>query len=174
MPHRKAALFAPLILLATACVGMPEIDATKPPVAATPAFDVFVFFDGRLEGRGRLNTIFSGTVPLQVESTGRIEGDRLRLSQIIREGDKPARTREWIIRQVAPGRYAGTLTDAEGEVRGETTGNRLRLTFTMKGGLPVEQWLTLSPDGRRAYNVLTVRKFGLPVARLAEDIRKLD
>jgi hypothetical protein len=174
MPLRTSALLAPLALLASACVGLPEIDATQPPVAATPRFDVFTFFDGRLEGQGRLATIASATVPIQVASTGRIEGDRLRLSQTIRQGDKPARTREWIIRQVAPNRYAGTLTDAEGHVRGEVTGNRLRLTFTMNGGLPVEQWLTLSRDGRRAYNVLTVRKFGMPVAMLAEDIRKLD
>ena len=153
---------------------MPDIDATQPPVAAVPQFDVFAFFDGRLEGRGRLAKIASATVPIEVDSTGRIQGGRLHLFQTIREGDKRPRTREWIIRQVAPGRYTGTLTDAEGEVRGEAAGNRLRLRFTMHGGLPVEQWLTLSPDGRRAYNVLTVRKFGVPVARVAEDIRKRD
>lgn len=174
MPPRKFAFLAPLALLMTACVGLPEIDATQPPVAATPQFDVFAFFDGRLEGRGRLAKIASATVPIRVDSTGHIEGDRLRLSQTIHEGDKPPRTREWVIREVAPGRYTGTLTDAEGEVHGEVTGNRLRLRFTMDGGLPVDQWLTLSPDGRRAYNVMTVRKFGVPVARLAEDIRRLD
>ena len=174
MPSRKPGFIAPLALLATACVGVPDIDATQPPAASTPRFDVFAFFNGRLDGRGRLAKIASATVPVRVDSTGRIEGGRLHLSQTIRQGDKPPRTREWIIRQVAPGRYTGTLTDAEGAIQGAVTGNRLRLTFTMNGGLPVEQWLTLSPDGRRAYNVLTVRKFRLPVARLAEDIRKLD
>lgn len=172
MPQRPFLILAPLALTVTACVGTPDIAATQPPVAAAPTFDVLRFFEGRLEGQGRLATIFSATVPVEVDSVGRRDGDTLHLVQTIRQGDKPARTRAWIIHQVGPNRYAGTLTDAEGQIRGAVDGNRLRLTFTMKGGLPVEQWLTLSPDGRRAYNLLTVRKFGIPVARLAEDIRK--
>lgn len=173
MIHRLVAALAALLMLA-ACVGAPVIDASEPAAAQTPRFDALAFFEGRLEGRGQLDTVFGGPTDIHVASSGRREGEALRLTQVIREGDKPLRTRRWVIREVAPGRYSGTLTDAKGAVTGTTHGNRLRLSFTLANGMPVEQWLTLSPDGRRAYNVLTVRKFGVPVAKLAEDIRKLD
>lgn len=79
-----------------------------------------------------------------------------------------------MLRKVSPGRYAGTLSDAQGMIAAEAQGNRLYLTFRVQGGHPAEQWLTLSTDGRRAYNELTVRRWGVPVAKLAEEIRKLD
>lgn len=170
---RSSALLASLLTLG-ACVATPAIDAQAPVAAAEPRFDALRFFEGRLEGRGRLDTILAGPVGIRVESHGRIEDGTLHLTQVIHEGEKPARTRHWTIRETSPGRYSGTLSDAQGAVTGEVHSNRLHLAFTMEGNLPTEQWLTLSPDGRRAYNVLTVRKFGLPVARLAEDIRKLD
>jgi hypothetical protein len=110
-----------------------------------------------------------------VESTGRSEADgSMSVRQTIAQGSKPPRVREWRIRSVSPGRYAGTLTDARGPVTAEKRGNALRIRFTMKGGLEAEQWLALQPGGRSAANVLHVRKFGLVVARLDETIRKLD
>ena len=42
----------------------------------------------------------------------------------------------------------------------------------MKGGLPTEQWLTLAADGRSAHNIMVVRKFGLRIALLDEEIRR--
>lgn len=173
MNLRLTASLAPLLLLG-ACVDVPSIDAERPAPAAAPVFDALRFFEGRSEGRGQLDMIVDSPVAVHVLSNGRREGDTLYLTQVVREGDKPARTREWVIREDSPGRYSGTLSDAKGPVTGTATGNQLHLSFTMRNGMPTEQWLTLSPDGRRAYNVLTVRKFGLPVAQLAEDIRKLD
>lgn len=156
-----------------ACASTPELDVPPVPAAAAPRFDALAFFAGRTEGHGRLSKVFSGTVPVRVEGSGEMRGGVLHLTQVVREGDKPARTRSWTMREDRPGHYVGSLTDADGPVTGETSGNRLHLAFTMDG-MPVEQWLTLSADGRRAYNVLKVRKFGLTVAVLSEDIRKLD
>ena len=51
-------------------------------------------------------------------------------------------------------------------------GNRLHLAFTTKGGLKVQQWLTLAADGRSAHNVLVVTKLGMRVAVLVEEIVK--
>jgi hypothetical protein len=48
------------------------------------------------------------------------------------------------------------------------------LTFPIKDGFRVEQVLTLSADGQRAYNVLKVRRMGVVVAVLAEDIRRVE
>lgn len=171
---RRPLLPLACLALLTACVDTPEIDAAQPAVAATPRFDPFTFFNGQLEGLGRLDTIFGSERDVRVASTGRVEGRTLYLSQTIHEGDKPPRTREWIIREIAPGCYHGTLTDAGSAIEGKSVGNRLHLTFELDSGLPAEQWLTLSPDGRRAYNEMIVRKFGIPVAKLAEDIRKVD
>lgn len=169
----------PLCLALAACAYTPPLAVAPIAPAAQPRFDAIAFFTGRSEGEGRLSKLFSGTEATHVESSGTLSGGVLHLVQQVREGAKPVRTREWTIREDRPGHYTGTLTDAAGgigggPVTGETDGNRLHLAFTLKGGFPTEQWLTLSPDGRRAYNVLKVRKFGVTVAVLSEDIRRVD
>jgi hypothetical protein len=145
---------------------------SRAPDAKAQPFPVFAFFEGRSEGRARLKIAFRTSEAVRVESVGRVERDTLVLRQTIFEGTKPAREREWRIREVTPGRYAGTLSDAEGPVTGEALPGRLHLAFRMKGGVAAEQWLTLAPDGRSAHNVLTARKFGIVVAALEETIRK--
>ena len=169
---KRLALLLPLAL--AGCAHTPRIAATPIAPASEPTFDVFAFFDGRSEGEGRLSKVFSGSERTQVNSFGKVEDGVLHLTQTIREGDKPQRKREWVIRKDGPNHYTGTLTDAEGPVTGEVEGNRLHLSFTMKGGFPTEQWLTLSNGRDRAYNVMKVRKFGITVAVLSEDIRKYD
>lgn len=145
-----------------------------PPTAAAPVFSAIRFFDGRTQGHGTLHKILSRGEPILVEGRGRIEpGGALVLEQDVREGGKPVKHRRWRIAEVAPGRYAGSLSDAAGPVSGETAGNRLHLHFGMNGGLDAEQWLTLSADGRVAQNRMIVRKFGIVVARLDETIRKI-
>lgn len=169
---KLTALLLPLAL--AGCAHTPRIAAAPIAPAPQPVFDVIAFFSGHSEGEGRLSKVFSGTERTQVRSFGKVEGGALHLTQIIREGDKPQRTREWVIRKDGTNHFTGTLTDAEGPVTGEVDGNRLHLSFTMKGGFPTEQWLALSHDGQRAYNVMKVRKFGVTVAVLSEDIRKHD
>jgi hypothetical protein len=124
-------------------------------------------------------------VPVRVISTGRIIVEERResawaapprrvlvIDQVVTEGDKPPRSRQWRIHEVAPGRYEGTLSDAISPVEGRVDGNRLTLRFTIKGGFKVQQDVTLSPDGRRADNLMTVSTLGVTVAVLAEDIRR--
>ena len=159
-------LALPLVLIAA--------PAPSAPAEAT-AFPLVRFFEGRTEGRGVLKVMLKARVPIRVESRGRVEPDgSLLLVQEIKEGEKPARTRSWRMREVSPGRFVGALTDAVGPAQAEARGNRLRITYRMKGGLDVEQWLTLAPGGRSAHNSMKVGKFGLPVATLDETIRKLD
>lgn len=96
------------------------------------------------------------------------------LDQIVtQQGKKPER-REWRIREVSPGRYAGSLSDATGPVEGDVTGNCLHLSYPMKSGLKIEQRIYLQPGGRTALNRMTIRKLGVTVGHLAETIRKLD
>lgn len=149
--------------------------ATAPqaaPSAPAPRFDPLVFFDGLSRGEGRLKVAMRRAKLVDVRSEGHREGDTLVLEQRVTEGGERPRTRTWQIRQVAPGRYAGTLSDADGPVSGESKGNRLHLSFSMKGGLKADQWLTLAPDGRSAHNIMKVRKLGVVVATLDETIRR--
>lgn len=166
---RHGAVLAGALAL-TACGASPEMGAY---VADGPRFVPERFFAGRGHGEATLKVILRRRVPVRVESEGRVARDgTLVLDQTIREGDKPARIRQWRIRDVGGGRYTGTLTDAVGPVTGTATGNRLTLRYTMRGGMKVRQALYLTPDGRAARNRLTVSKFGLRVAVLDERITK--
>jgi hypothetical protein len=180
---RAAAPIAAALLLG-ACVSAPQ-GLAPVALAEAPAFDPFTFFLGTSEGTGTLAKSMADDVPVRVTSTGRIETEALRestwaappqrvlvLDQVVNEGDKPARKRQWRLTEVAPGRYEGTLSDAISPVEARATGNRLVITFTIKGGFPVRQELTLAPDGRSAANVLTVTKLGMTLAVLSEEIRK--
>jgi hypothetical protein len=148
--------------------------ATPAPAAAPARFDPLAFFAGRTEGTGRLKIVLRRGRGVRVEGRGRVEQGTLVLDQRVAEEGKPPRTRTWRIRAVAPGRYAGTLSDAAGPVAGETSGDRLHLSFPMTGGLRAEQWLQLEPGGRAARNRLVVRKLGITVARLDERIVRID
>lgn len=158
------------VLSLSACVGAPPL-ATPAPV---PRFDALTFFSGQTLGTGSLKKILSSTERTVVHGTGQVDHGTLVLEQTVQEGDKSETRRTWRIREDAPGHYVGTLTDAAGPIKGEVDGDRLHLAFTMKGGLPTDQWLTLAADGRSAYNIMVVKKFGVSVAVLHEEIRKTD
>jgi hypothetical protein len=143
--------------------------------ARPPSFDPLAFFSGPSRGEGTLKIIARPRVPIRVESHGRPDGKGgIVLDQTIREGDKPARQRRWVLRQTSPTTMAGTITDNPGPVRGRLDGDRLILSYTMKGGLKAEQVLTIQPGGRRLVNRMTVRKFGLPVAHVDEVITRAE
>lgn len=142
--------------------------------AAAPAFDPVAFFAGRTEGNGSLKIVTRRRQPVRVEGHGVVDaGGGIVLDQTVRQGNDAATHRRWRLRQVAAGRYAGTLTDAVGPVSGEVLDNRLHLAFTMKGGLHAQQWLYLQPGGQVAHNRMIVSKFGVPVASLDETIARV-
>ena len=156
-------------------LGLAAFNAPTPAPARAPTFDPLAFFTGPSSGRGTLKVMTRSTVPIRVESRGRADGQGgIVLDQTIREGDKPPRQRRWVLRRTSPTTMTGTITDNPGPVRGRLDGNRLLLDYTMKGGLKAEQVLTLQPGGRSLVNRMTVRKFGLPVARVDEIITKLE
>jgi hypothetical protein len=144
------------------------------PSAGSATLDPIAFFTGRSEGEGSVDTLLGKPVKLLVESVGHKQGDTLILDQTIREGAKPARNRRWIMRPVAPGRYTGTLTDAEGPVNVTVAGPQASIRYRMRGGFDVNQQLTLQGDGRMLLNRLHVKKFGVRVAIVEETIRKMD
>jgi hypothetical protein len=164
------ASFACLFVLG--CSGAPQPSRSAAP---GPVFNVVRFFEGRSEGQARLKVIFKPARSVHVQSRGQVQPDgTLLLVQEVREEGEAPRTREWRMREVSPGRFSGTLTDAVGPVAAESSGNRFHVRYRMKGGFQAEQWLTLQPDGRTVQNLMHVTKLKVRVATLEETIRKLD
>lgn len=146
-------------------------------VAAAPAhaqFNPVEFFRGRTHGDGTLKVIFQSTTRITVDSEGRPESDgSLLLEQVIHEPGKPARTRYWRLRQTAPHRFDGTLTDAAGPVRVDLVNGHVHIRYTGKDHLDFDQWLI--PIGpKEVQNKMRVKRFGIVVAHFDEVIRKLD
>ena len=145
--------------------------------AATPAeaaFNPVEFFRGKTHGEGILKVIFQSPKKMTVDSEGTAEKDgSLVLKQIIHEPGKPPRTRYWRLRQTAPDRFEGTLTDAASAVRVDVTDKGVRIRYTAKDHLNFDQMLTpVSPTEVR--DRIRVRRFGITVANFEETIRKID
>ena len=157
------------LLALTACTAAAPPEAKQP----GPAFDPVAFFTGATHGDGKLDQIMKGVRTVTVDSVGTPEANgSLTLTQRIAMQGDPPRTRVWRLKQVAPGRYAGSLSDASGPVETVAIGRALRIRYPMKGGLMVEQWLVALPGGRALDNRLTVTKWGMRVATLHERIEK--
>ena len=148
----------------------------QPAAAATPAFRPDLFFEGRTRGTGTVTTLTSSRPRmLAVEGTGRILADgTLVLDQSVRmDGESSRRT--FSVRRAADGRWRGMLTDAAGPVEATVAGDTMRLSYRMKkGGMRMNQTLTLQPGGRVVLNRARVTLLGVTVARIEETIEKLD
>jgi hypothetical protein len=143
--------------------------------APAPPLDLTAFFNGRSHADNVLKIVFHGPTKLIVDSVGG-KGDRgdFVLIDTVHEGDKPVRTRKWVMRPAGPNHFTGTLTDATGPVDIIVNGETATVRYTMTGGLNVVQQMRLQPDGRSLSNQVDARKFGLKFARVDGTIRKLD
>lgn len=160
------------LLVLAACIASTSAPADD---RAAPPFSPLRFFEGRTEGQGEVKVVFKSPYGVRVHGKGRIEPDgSLVLVQDVEEAGKPPRHRNWHIRETAPGRFAGTLSDAIGPVLLEVIDGRFHIKFRMKGGIGIEQWLTAAPGGATVHNSMVIRKFGITVAKLEEIIRKID
>lgn len=150
--------------------------SSQPPAqqqAPTPVFDPAAFFVGHTHGEATLKIAMHPSRHVIVEGQGRLEPDgTLILDQSVQTGTAPARHRHWLFRRDGPGRWSGSLSDAAGPVSGDIVGNRLHLAFAMDGGLQAQQWLFLQAGGGVVRNIMVVRKWGVPVARLDETITR--
>ena len=165
---------ATLALLAglSGCVSAGRLPPAR---ADAPALDALGFFAGQSRGEGTLKIALRRPRAVTVASVGRWGSDGgLILDQTVTLAGQPATQRQWQLRRDGPGAFAGSLSDAAGPVAGRFEGNRLHLRFTMKGGLRADQWLALQPGGKVLHNVMIVRKFGLPLARLEEVITRME
>src|SRR5687767_11233382 len=97
--------------------------AVAAPAQAPRAFDPIAFFTGRTQGQGEFKEMLGKAKRVSVQSIGRIDrqGWLVLDQKVLVEGD-PVRRRQWRLKQVSPGKYRGTLSDAKGPVEAEMTG----------------------------------------------------
>lgn len=143
--------------------------------AAPRQLDMMAFFTGRTHADNVIKVAFKKPVPLIVDSIGG-KGDRgdFVIIDTVHEGDKPVRQRKWIIHPTGPNRFGGSLSDATGPVDVAIEGEGATIRYTMKGGLKIEQVISLQDGGRTASNRVVAKKFGLTFAHVDGTIRKLD
>jgi hypothetical protein len=155
----RAALAASILLLAA---------------APATAFNPVEFFRGKTHGEGMLKIIFQSPKKMTVDSEGRADKDgSLVLEQVVHEPGKPPRTRYWRLKQAAPDRYEGTLTDAATPVRVDVSKGGIRIRYTGKDHLNFDQLLKPISD-TEIRDQIKITRFGITVAHFDETIRKLD
>jgi len=136
-------------------------------------FDPVHFFTGHTHGEARLRLVTGASRQVSIDSIGTPDGGGgLVLDQTIQEGKQPARMRRWVIHPAGPNHWTGTLTDAIGPVTIDRTSSEVIIHYQMKSGNEVEQHLQLPPGGL-VTNHMEVSRFGINVATLDEQIRKL-
>ncbi len=141
---------------------------------AVPLTDPLRFFEGRTESVSMVKVVAKKPFKSRSIGRGEIKPDgTLHLVQRVEEAEKSPFDRRWRIRQVAPGRFSGTMSEAKGPVTVEAVGGRYRFRFKMKGNVSVEQWLTPMPDGKSARSKVTIRKLGMTVGHSEGTVRKL-
>ena len=158
-----------------AAAGLLLISMSSALAAPDPRLDLTAFFTGHSHADNVLKIAFHRPTPLIVDSVGG-KGDRgdFVLIDTVHEGDKPVRTRKWVMRQAAPGHFIGSLSDATGPVDIVVSGNTAVVQYVLKGGLRVRQQMDLLADGKTMANQVVVKKFGLKFASVEGKIRKLD
>lgn len=144
------------------------------PARPQPALDPLEFFTGEVRGEGTIKVMMKAATTVRTESHGTPDGrGGMILDQKVYEAGKPVRTSRWTLQPTSKTTLKGTVSNAQGPVTGHLSGNRLHLKYPMPGGLAAEQYMYLQPDRRTMLNRLTVRKWGMVVARIEETIRKL-
>ncbi len=138
-----------------------------------PSTDPMRFFEGRTESNSIVKLIMRRPFNSRSIGQGEIDSGVLELVQRVQDEGKAPFNRQWRMRQVAPGRFAGSMSEAAGPVVAEEIDGRFRFRFKMKGNLTVEQWLVPLPGGQAAQTRTSIRKFGMTVGRSEGTIRKL-
>jgi hypothetical protein len=142
--------------------------------ASAEVKDPLRFWEGRTESVSTVKIVMKKPFRSHAVGRGRIKADgSLDLMQRVEEDGQPAKNRHWQIRQVGPGRYSGTMSEAKGPVTIDEVGGRFRFRFKMPGGVAVEQMLTPLPGGRSASSRVTIKKLGVTVGRSEGTVRKI-
>ena len=142
--------------------------------AVQPPTDPFTFYEGLTDTTGTLKVLMRTPVHTHCVSRGQLRSDgSLSLVQRVEDEGTAPYDRRWLVRQVSPGHFVGTMSQASGPVVIDQVGDRYRFRFRMSGGLSVEEWLKPLPGGKSATSSISVHKYGIPVATSEAVVRKI-
>ncbi len=141
--------------------------------AAEKMSDPMRFFEGRTEGTSTVKVLARKAYRSRTTGKGEIKDGALHLVQRVNDEGKDPFDRKWHIRQVAPGRFTGSMSEAKGPVTVEEVGGKYRFRFKMKGGVSIEHWLIPMPGNKAASSKLVIRKLGITVGTSTGSIRKI-
>ena len=160
---------APAAIVALAVAASPSLWATE------RKSDAMRFFEGRTESVATIKLVMRKPFKSRSIGRGEIKADgSLHLVQRVEDEGKPPHERRWHIREIQPGKFTGTMSEAKGPVTVDEIGGRYRFRFKMKGNVSVEQWITPLPGGKAANTKVTIRKMGVTVGQSDGTIRRLD
>jgi hypothetical protein len=151
------------------------LSVAAPAAAADePKFDFVGFFLGRTYAESEIKVGFRKPVSHITDSVGRraANGDLILLDSIREEG-KPKKERRWVVRRSGPNSFTGAMSEAVGPVRITIDGVKATIRYKMKGGVSIDQVLTMR-DRNILDNHVAAKKLGVRLGRLDGTIRKLD
>lgn len=173
MPGKYRTILAGRLLIAGLPIALLGASASAETASIEQLTDPMRFFEGRTESISTVKIMMRKPLLSRAMGRGEISDGELNLVQRIQEDGRTPYDRRWRMRQVGPGRFAGTMTEATGPVVAEEIGGRFRFRFKMKGNLTIEQWLTPLPGGKSARSKVSIRKLGITVGHSEGMIRRL-
>ncbi|OMQ25847.1 DUF3833 domain-containing protein [Serratia oryzae] len=160
-------LLALLFLLAGCSAEVSDYQHSK------PTFDLFGYFSGETRAWGMVQDYQNKQIRrFEVVIQGDVVGNTLTLNEKFVYDDGERQTRVWHIIRNEDGSYQGTAGDIIGVAHGNTAGNAFNWRYDMdvktdngKIKLHFDDWL-FRQDEKRLFNVTSLRKFGLEVAKV--------
>ena len=118
--------------------GTAQGEDARPPSPVTP----LLFFEGTTESIGTMSVAMHRSTSTHSRGVGTIARDgSLSLVQIVQDEGRAPYARRWSVRQVGPGQFTGSMSQATGPVTIQQVGSRFRFEFMIKGALSVEESL---------------------------------
>ncbi len=147
-----------------------EIDDYR---AATPAFDLFGYFEGNVRAWGMVQDYTEQqTRRFEVDIVGTVKGNTLTLVEDFVFDDGELNQRIWVITKLEDGSYQGKAEDIIGVASGRERGNALqwRYDFELKTDdstieVAFDDWL-YRQDEKHVFNLTKIKKFGLEVGTI--------
>jgi len=166
-----------VVLCLTACASAPT---PADYATQTPVLDLRSYFSGEVTAHG-LFTDRAGKVVrrFQVMMKCSWNGDEGVLDEDFTYSDGSKQRRIWTLKKLPDGRYTGMADDVVGTAQGESAGNALRWSYTLR--LPVDNavyevqfddWMYLM-DQRTLLNKAVMSKFGVRLGEVTLAFHKL-
>ncbi|CZF82098.1 hypothetical protein GCE9029_03027 [Grimontia celer] len=149
--------------------------------ATSPNFNLFEYFEGETLAWGMVQD-YTGkqTRRFEVSIIGTVDGDQITLDEdfIFDDGEKQKRI--WTITRLEDGSYEGTAGDVVGTAKGSESGNALNWIYDLSVEvgdstyvLTLDDWL-YRQDEKRAFNLTSMKKFGVEVGKISIFFEKQD